>query len=287
LARVRRSKRSASRTAVLDSKAEIDRFASRIQTAIKIVGGILAALFTWLQLKDFPFIPLLESTPPEAILKFIIAVYYFSWVFGSSFDVRLQQSVYVSDPGRGQLTWPGIVALGALAVIAAVLLWVSDSTKEFAVVLHIFVLADLLTWKYYLIPRTTPIIRASKGICAKDREFFDLERLSLVESYMVGKWHWYRFIALGALLLIIDVLCFIDPIRALLGALIESAVPGLKTGLATSLLPVLSIVAFIVVAEGWKWMLRINMRTALQVISDLKKKYRAVISGDPEPRERS
>jgi hypothetical protein len=114
-----------------------------------------------------------------------------------------------------------------------------------------------------------------------------LERLSLVESYMVGKWHWYRFIALGALLLIIDVLCFIDPIRAFLGALIESAVPGLKTGLATSLLPVLAIVAFIVVAEGWKWMLRINMRTALQVISDLKKKYRAVISDDPEPRERS
>jgi hypothetical protein len=265
---------------VLDSKAEIDQLASRIQMAIKVVGGLLAGIFTWLQLKDFPFIPLLESAPPEALLKFVIATYYFSWVFGTSFDVKLQQSVYVSDPSRGRLTWAGAVALVVLAVIAAILLWVSDSTKEFAAVLNVFVLADLLTWRYHLIPRTSPIIRASKNIYVQDKEYFDVERLRIVENYMVGKWHWHRFIVLGGVLLMINLLCFVDPVRKFIGASSELMVPALKIGLAESLLPVLAIILFVAVAEGWKWMLRMRISITLHVMSDLKKKYRPTLLGE-------
>jgi hypothetical protein len=275
LARSRRPPPAPQRgTSVLDLKAEIDLLAARVQLTIKVVGSLLAGIFTWVQLKDFPFIPLLESAPPDRLLRFIAAIYYFSWVFGSSFDVRLQQAVYVSDPSKGRLTWKAIVAVLVLLVAGTLLLWASNSPKRFVVMLNMLVMADLVTWQFLFIARTAPIIRASKELYTKQNEFVDLERLNIVENYMMGKWHWYRFAVLGAILLVVDLISLIDPIRVLVSNLVESAAPALKQGLAASLLPVLAIMLFVIVGEGWKWILRLKIRTALDVISALKVKYK-------------
>ncbi len=270
-------------TELLDSKAEIDQLANNIQRAIKIIGGTLAAIFTWLQVKDFPFIPLLESAPPEALRRFVIAIYYFSWVFGSSFDVRIQQSVYVRDPSRGRLKTTGVVAVLVLAVTFAMLLSVSGNLREFVGMLNAFVLADLLTWQFLFIARTTPIIRASEAVYVQDKQFFDLERLRIVESYMVGNWHWYRFIVLGVILAIMDIVAFIDPIPIIVGNLIDSTLPSLTRGLSASLIPVLTIVLFVLVGEGWKWFLRVKVETTLEVFAGLKGKYRLLTLNEERP----
>jgi hypothetical protein len=121
MTRSRKRKPSRASFNPLDSKIQIDRLAFSARLAIQIVGGGLALIFTWLQVKDFPIKPFVENIEPQVFLKLILAFYYSCWVFGLSFDVTTQQAVYVKDPSRGRFSWDAISAVVALAIVAAVL----------------------------------------------------------------------------------------------------------------------------------------------------------------------
>jgi len=143
MVRSRILKRPRPRIHTLDSKGEVDNLASRARLAIKIVSGVLALIFTWVQFKDFRVAPLLDGISPPLFLKLILAFYYFCWVSGVSFDVTTQQLVYVKDPRRGQMAWDAVSAVVVLAAVSAILLYASDDDQKFAATLTIFVLANI------------------------------------------------------------------------------------------------------------------------------------------------
>jgi hypothetical protein len=114
---------------LLHRKERINKLAWKARLAIKIVGGVLALFFTWIKFSGLSFLPVLENTEPEVLAKIIVVFYYLCWVFGTGFDVGTQQSVYVSDPQEGQITWDTLGVLVGLTIVTAALLWASDDIK--------------------------------------------------------------------------------------------------------------------------------------------------------------
>lgn len=254
----------------LAHRAEIDKLADKARLAISVIGGLLALAFGWVQLKDFPFIPLLESTQAEFVLKVALALYYFSWVFGTNFDVKLQQDVYVRDRDHGRLGWRAASAIAGFGVVAAALLWVSDDEKRFAAVLTVFVVMNAVGWRVVM-TRVTSIVHMTLLLVGGD--FFERERLRAVEEYISGNWQWHRFLAMGLIALIGDVICFFPAVRMTISSMIASVDFGLKGAVVSQLLPAFVFVSFLVLAEGWIWAIRIKARLSLSLISDLKGRY--------------
>ena len=83
-------------------RSDIAKLARYTRLAITIIGGVLALVFTWLQIRDIPFPVIFQSTKPEFIQRFTLVLYYLCWIAGSRFDVSIQEAVYVNDPRFGR-----------------------------------------------------------------------------------------------------------------------------------------------------------------------------------------
>jgi hypothetical protein len=261
-----------SRKISLVRKAEIDRLAAILRLSLKIFGSILVLVFARLQFKDIPVTLILENAQPLVLLKLVLTAYYFSWVFGLSFDINTQQIVYVYDPNKGRMTWSSIGAISLLMLVAGLLFWASGSEQHFAGVLNIFVVSNIFLW-LLLLKRIRMIIRASKEVYLNESEFFELERLSVVESYIAGSWQRHRFVALCILMLAMDVVCFNSVLRQQLSTSGQFLLPDLSSAVIASLLPNASLIIFISIAEGWIWIERAKTRASLHVIDRLRAKY--------------
>jgi hypothetical protein len=267
-----RRQRAAVQTDLLARKGNIDKLAKKARLAIKIVAGVLALFFTWIKFSGLSFLPVLENTEPEVLTKVIVVFYYLCWVFGTGFDVGNQQAVYVSDPQEGQLAWDTLGVLVALTIVTAALLWASDDIKLFAAVLFVFVIANILLWRY-LLTRVGPIIEESAKIYRKQKNYSDLERLEVVKYYLAGNWQTHRFIAMCITIAAANLICFVEPVQQALMTVVRLALPPSMVPAVGRLLPHLSIVLFVVVAEAWIWMMRVRTWASLHVIADLRHKY--------------
>jgi hypothetical protein len=232
----------------------------------------LVLFFGWLELKDHFFMPAVESIHPEVLRKGTLAVYYASWIFGTNFDLTAQQAVYVKDPGRGAMSKVAIAALLSFAVVAAVLLWASDSDQRFAGALAIFLAANIAGWAY-IVRRVKPIIDASGKYYKAERDFAEFERLHIVANYISGNWQWHRFAVMCVLVAIVLFACFTRA-PTVIEALVRNFMSTLPSGIVSSLLPDLSLILFVLIAETWIWIMRARTQAFLNVIFVLKKIYR-------------
>jgi hypothetical protein len=266
------SRKRKEQTDLLARKDKINRLAWKARLAIKIVAGILALFFTWIKFSGLSFLPVLENTEPQVLAKVIVVFYYLCWVFGTGFDVGTQQAVYVSDPQEGQITLDTVGVLIGLTIVTAVLLWASDDIKVFCVILVVFVIVNVLLWRYLLI-RVGPIIEESARVYRKDNNYPDLERLEVVKQYLAGNWQKHRFLAMCLILAVANLVCFFEPAQQGLIAVARLTLPPNMVPAVARLLPHLSIVLFIVVAEGWIWVMRVRTWASLHVIGELRHKY--------------
>ena len=164
-----------------------------------------------------------------------------------------------------------LAALVGFAVVAAVLLWASDSDQRFAGALSVFLAANIAGW-VYIVRRVRPIIHASE-LQYKDKDFAELERLHVVKDYIAGNWQWHRFVVMCLLVVIVDLICFTSAPKVI-ESITHSFANTLPSGLVSSLLPNLSLILFVLVAETWIWIMRARTQAFLNVIFALKQKYR-------------
>ena len=171
---------------------DINALAAKVRRIIKLIGWTLAAAFTWLQLKDFEFGVVVESTTPELLLKTALVIYYLCWIGGSSFDVSVQQKVYVSDPAGGELKVKTYAAVVGFFIVALLLLWASENEKFLAPMLTLFVIANYFGWRH-IVSRMSRAVRVSREKFSQRKNHFRDEQLRLVNNYMTGKWQSMRF----------------------------------------------------------------------------------------------
>src|SRR3984893_12612628 len=115
------------------------RFARFTRLVINWVGAALFALFAYLQLKDLQAAAIFTPVASDILWRATLVIYYWCWVFGTSFDTDIQEIAYVSFPGKGR--WP-VRAFGVLSlfvVVAAVLLWSRGNFVYFSLALTVFV----------------------------------------------------------------------------------------------------------------------------------------------------
>jgi hypothetical protein len=270
----KRRKRPTDQQATLDDLGDIERLATWARRFIAIIGGALLAIFTWLQIREIPLIDVVQNTTPEILIKAALVIYYACWIGGTNFDVRIQQKTYIIDPKRGNITANTIVIVSLFFIVAILLMAVSANEQAFAAVLALFVAFNIIGWRH-IVGRVTPIIKATRTALEEQKNYFRLEQLNLVEAYMAGPWQKHRF---AAMLLIVAVTCtvaFFEIVRRVVGTAV-SLVSDVPLEIISKLLPSICILAFVLAAEGWIWIKRLNIHTALVVMDRLRKNYALV-----------
>jgi hypothetical protein len=251
---------------------QVQGLGRNVRRAIWLIGAVLALIFGWLQFRDIPMASLIERTEPDLLLRLTLALYYSCWVFGTTFDTNIQTAVYVRDPNRGLIPKSAYLLLAGFGVVAGILMWASKSEAYFAIVLTLFVAFNIVGF-IYILSHVQPMMAASKEQYESKRDYFGLEQLDLVITYMTGPWQRLRFVVMIVLAIGMNVIVFWDDGRAFVANLLVVFVPPTDAAMMDRLIPSLSFLVFVLVAEGWIWIQRVRVRTAIDLIESLSEKY--------------
>jgi hypothetical protein len=237
---------------------------------ISLVATVLA-----LFLKDLRWDVVVDSTEPEFLQKLTLIIYYFCWLFGSRADTNVQESVYISVPSTWRVTLPEFFLVIAFAGLAGALLWAAGDEKRFAILLSLFTAANIAGW-WFLNRKLKPLMSGSRKQLVRGSAYLDLERLNVVTNYLTGTWQWRRFVVMGILVIVFDIVCFVPPVRAASSDWIAYLVADLnsKSDAISRLLPDALFLLFVLVAETWIWIKRVRVATSLDILDEMKLKYR-------------
>ena len=240
--------------------------ARRIRWLIRVFGGILCLLFGYLKLRGVPVGQSLGAVSAEIFLKGALITYFFSWYFGTINDVNDQKLVYYKVPNRGQLPWQGILICFLLAGVFGVLCYV-DSSRQFIVMLVLFLLINLIGWAYLVKTFLPTVIHASRAEFAASNQYANLAKLDIVWQYLTGKWQCirfvYGFIAIGGVAL----LGFTD-----LATKFNKIYPAIPASTYVAL----SLLLYVVTLEGWIWAMRIKSKISQHAVDQVHVVYNLV-----------
>jgi hypothetical protein len=253
------------------------RLFSAARWILRIVSYVLVGLFGWLQLKDISFPVIVNNVDAAILLQFTLVFFYLSFVLGMSFDISLQETVYIRDPKEGRLPSFAYVNAAALLVVAIVLLLTRKNVQYFAAALTVFSVVGIASI-FSVQSVVKPLIRHSRAEYGDN--FIAQKQLRSVEAYIIGKWVWVRAICLIFLLAIVDVICWVDAIRETLVARLHEWSPAIPTSQAQALLPIFAIAVFLIFGEGWQWLMRFKTKLMVVMLDILGEKY--VLTRKPE-----
>lgn len=233
----------------------------------------LASIYAFLSFTTLPFAPLLTAIDPAKALQIIIIFYYFLWVWGVNHDTDLQELVYATAPAEGKLRPSDIGVIILIFVVSVLLVWSIGGEQRFAGVLTIFFIVNIFSWRWLLCAIRPAIAQSFEIYRTEPEDFFSLERLNAFVLYISGHWQWFRFGAMGVVLAILNSATFSNGIRKLISDALARSYPALTSAQISRILPVVLFVFFIVVEEGWIWIMRMRTDFVLKVTSDLEQKY--------------
>jgi hypothetical protein len=242
--------------------------------AIRVIGAfatLLGLLFAWVQLREIP-LPPIENAEPTYIRRLALAFYYACWVAGTTVDANVQKEVYRRDPKSGKVSREVFLAVMGLFVVVAVLLWASSSDERVSLALAPFLVVNVMGWRV-VVRRVTPIIESTYSLLRRDQEYVAIEQLNLIASYINGRWQWFRFAIMAVIVAAADIVTFSPAARSLAVDHIHAFMPTTTRAAVANLLPVACLVLFILIAEGWIWLLRLRNAIALQTIDAIAEKY--------------
>jgi len=258
---------------VLDGIDHIEKLAWWATKFVNSVCAILALFFTWLQLKNYQIAQVIEYAKPEFLLKLTMIGFYTSWLFGSTFDIKIQKSVYVKDPYRGKLGSIGFSLLILFSISAIVLLWASDNEQNFFIALSAFMALNIVSY-IYVFRRMHPAASESEQLFYKKKDFRRLLQIKVVTHYMFGKWQRYRFLFVALGICLLNAIYFSTWIRTNVGETIHRIVPSVEASPVATLLPGIALLVFLAISEGWIWTQRLTVKISLGTIAKISEQYR-------------
>jgi hypothetical protein len=268
---VRKRLRQAAQTSVGYGN-EVTMSARRVRKLIRYIGVSLAALFTFLQLRNIEFGIIFTTISPDMLRKASLIAYYWSWIFGATFDTDVQELAYFTEKGRFKLTVSAITLIVLFGCVAAALLWAENNDQMFASVLTLFFIFNIAGFAYILW-FVRPIIAASKANYSQNENYFNMAQLEMVSDYMTGSWQWKRF-AIGLVLVsIMDAICFSNAIRTTASEVFVRLFGLLNMDSWAQRLPSFAFVCFVVLMDGWIWLQRAKLSGSLGVLEKISLRY--------------
>lgn len=254
----------------------VARLSGKARRIVKVVGYILAGLFAFIQFKGFPLGEALERSDPHNILQVTLVLMYFSWVYGLNFDIAVKEKVYVGDPRRGNLSLSAYSYISIFVGMAIILLFSRDNERYFAIALTAFSLISIILM-IMVNRRTNPLITYSREVYSERKDMFGVEQVNLMEIYESGSWVWKRTMTLIVLLLFVDAMCLTDNLKDAITATIRPLVGDLFTEITRKLLPITSIILFLLVAEAWQWLMRLRTGISVHLLGELRKRFELTV----------
>ena len=232
------------------------------RTIIGVTAGTMLLLFGWLKLRGFPLGVLVKDENAEHFFRISLIFLYWSWVAGTRFDLNLQ--VVVFKGSNAMLPKPHLQAFTFIIVISVlfIILALIRTPKHFLFFFILFIVANLLIWRFYLAKYLNPLIGSSKEDPIKDQDYLELEELNCIERFIAGRWQWWRF---GLMLSLLSVL-----FASTFGGLLTSAVDRLGYLSEDFLLALIFIILFCMF-EGSIWFERLRTYFSIKKLAELKK----------------
>lgn len=258
------SSKSLAAVDIAKEKNQLMKLLSSTRTWMSILASGLVLVFGWLKLKGVSIIPLTSDSFTTVLLRGSMILYFFSWVFGASWDAHDQGLVYLTAPNKGRIPVIAIFLMIIITLVFGILCWV-DSYVKFAAVLGIFWLVNLIAWQYMMRKLVGEVITKSSTILLQLGHHLELARLHIVRDYLSGSWQWWRF-CIGAVLII----C----INVLANTNVPNDIKAATNVLSAEFVMVFSIFLFVAVVELWIWVMRIKRRISLNLLDDLGETYK-------------
>ncbi|MDI3566660.1 hypothetical protein [Bradyrhizobium sp. Arg816] len=125
------------------------KLAAVARLMVRSIFFVLPLAFTWLKLRNLSsseIAQLISNASASGIVwKTALVVYFFAWVWGTLWDVGLQERVYLDAPNKGKMPLQAFGMAFAILVVGAALVWV-DTFLQFVGVLALF--TDHAAWQY-------------------------------------------------------------------------------------------------------------------------------------------
>lgn len=235
----------------------------RTKLLIKYFGGALVLIFTFLELSSLidpkELIPMFTEKFSNIFFKVVIALYYLSWVAGTSKDVDDEEFTFLIAPNKGKLTNTAIGTMITLTVLFGCLCW-ANTYKLFAIALTVFYIFNIISW-HIIKSFIKESLEKSIEKYEEGNDHLGAFKIKRIQYFLWGNWQTYRFIIGAILLLVVDVLAFTD---------ISQTIKQLLKLPSAEFVIALSFFIYVGVLEIWIWCLRIERSISFNVVKKIK-----------------
>jgi hypothetical protein len=253
---------------------ELDDLEWWARWGVYVSGTLLASFFGWLLLSRSQVVQALSNTAPELIVKAGLIIYFGAWVFGAPFDLTMQRAVLAKDPDKGRVDLKSVLVFSGIPILGGVVFWAS--TKDIGwMSVALFIFWAYHTWTlHYMYRFLIPKISLSATWYLGRRDYFGLEKLMLIKTYQFGPSIIYKH-AVGFILCAFFVVVSLVPYaRQTVALLLVPLDSELSATTWASLVPALAFCLFVAAMEGFQWTIRLNARSSLRVMNNLRRSYR-------------
>ncbi|MCX6230366.1 MAG: hypothetical protein NTZ33_02370 [Bacteroidetes bacterium] len=254
---VKKSKRR--KDYVLHKDPTLHKMIKNTKTFIRITGVILTFNFVWLEFHELPLIPLFTNTFSSVFFKIILALFFASWIAGTSKDLEDEESALLVAPNKGKLT---MLAIGTIVILGVLFAWLckANTYSEFAIALSVFYIFNIISW-YYLKLFVKESINESIKKYEEVNDIYGLKKIKTIEDFLLGKWQVKRFAYGFIFLVILNILAFTNYSQNI-STLID--IPS------TQFIIVLSFFMYLGEMEIWIWLKRIKRDITFELIEEFK-----------------
>lgn len=271
----RTSSRRPARTATdyANLKADVRKLGKTAKLLVRVCIVVLPLVIILLQTDTSDMIQqFILSRQPFTLYEITIVAWFACWVFGAPFDVDIQESVFIADQDRGDIGVAVIATVAVFLLVATGFLYLYKIEGAFQLGLLVFVAANYFALGM-LNRRSVKAIARSREIMAADRDHFGLEKVAVVERYLLGPWQGRRFramLAMAGFQLIIACLWRYTHAPRLLDPFALRGVTGPQLA---PFVPAILFALFVIVSEAWIMQRRNATLAAIKALDALSLRY--------------
>jgi len=256
----------------IGSHKPVEETANEASAYVWVIGGVIAAIFTWLQIRDIPITDALSATNAQYAINVGLALYYLCWVTGTKIDISVQKSIYIEGPPSRYFDPATLAYVAALGVAAACLLWFRKDDRGFAVTILVFCIVTTAAWRH-LVGRVRPMIEASRRRYLSMGDYAGLEKVELLEAYLDGRWQRVRVAVLSLFVIMLVVATFSRSGRIAMSNVLVQATPTIQPEAVYPWVSAINFLAFVVISETTQWWMRLRTWVVLKALDHLESKY--------------
>lgn len=250
------------------SRSSRTKLAAAARRMVRTIFFLLPLVFTWLKLRNLSPTDIAQlisnASAGDVVWKTALIIYFFAWVWGTLWDVALQERVYLEAPNKGNMPWQAVGMAAAICIVGAVLVWV-DTFLQFVGALALFTTVDHAAWRY-LVSFLQPMFQQAREEYGKLDDAIGLEQLQLVENQVCGTWKWWRAI--------VGIVWIFVMLALALEMSPENSIKAGRVELPWGFVQAASILIWVLLMEIWHWRVRIVTRVGVDTLEHLRDKYR-------------